>query len=83
MGEREQVLEALGKGRRTGGVAHHLGWNTPRARYYLLRLEQAGKVVRDTRFTYENDIYWRPVENAQVGTRPKGRDCLQATSKEN
>lgn len=62
IGHREAVLNALRDGGRTFHVAQRLGWNTPRARYYLTQLERSGEVERDERYTYENDIYWRPAQ---------------------
>ena len=60
VGDRERVMTAVGTGNRTFRIAKALGWTTPKARYYLLRLEQAGKVLRHERYTAENDIYWIP-----------------------
>lgn len=66
-----RVLEALGEGGRTFHVARRLGWQngTNLARRYLQRLEKAGKVERHPRFSYPNDIYWRPTSiNGEEGT---------------
>lgn len=52
------VLTAIGSGARTGRIARQLGCKTSKARYHLAKMERAGLVHRNGRFTCENDIYW-------------------------
>lgn len=56
------ILAAVRDGGRTFHIADRLGM--PSRRPYILRrlrrLEEAGKVKRDPRYTYNYDIYWIP-----------------------
>lgn len=69
---RERIMAVIGEGGRTFQIAKRVGISTTKARYYLRTLEDARRVYRDARLTYENDIYWRP---SQADTlKESGRD---------
>lgn len=74
----ETVLAAVGDGGRTWQIARRLGgrWTSAKVRYRLDLLEAKGRVHRNPRYTYPNDIFWSlgplPTPRLNAGERRVG-----------